>query len=373
MSSQLDLDSIQPLHSDGFLPPISRWTTLGGLFLVGAFGATVILALIVKYNITVRAIANVRPGGDVQITQANTGGTLKSVEVSENQIVKKGEVIAYIDDPRLYELQNQKRYLQDYIEQEMAQLTQLEAQLIALDTQILVGSGLTPPSINSDRDELNSDISQKIEKALVKIASSLPDKAEQLALQRDTFIQQLDEIDRTLSDAQRTLQRVEAEISKSVVRAPTDGQILKLDIRSLGQTVRPGDVIAQIVPSDMPLIVKARVAAQDIGQVTRGQAVQLRVSAYPYPDYGTLKGKVIEISPDALPCQGNCLGTATAYYEVIIQPESPYLVRIESLRDRSTSRQYPIQPGMEVTADIISRQERVITYIFRKARLMTDF
>jgi multidrug efflux pump subunit AcrA (membrane-fusion protein) len=36
-------------------------------------------------------------------------------------------------------------------------------------------------------------------------------------------------------------------------------------------------------------------------------------------------------------------------------------------------QQYPLQPGMEVTADIISRQETIITFIFRKARLLTDF
>lgn len=373
MSNQPDLDSIQPLESDGFLPPISRWTTLGGLFLVGAFAAAIILASLVKYNITVRAIGNVRPAKDVQITQAETGGTLKSIKVSENQVVKKGEVIAYIDDPRLYELQNQRRYLQENIQQETPQFHQLEAQLIALDSQILAESGLTPFPANVERDELDGDISQMIEKALVKIASLLPDKAEQLARQRDILMQQLEEIDRVLSNEQRSLQRIEAEISKTVVRSPTDGQILKLDVRNPGQRVSSGDAIAQIVPSDMPLIVKARVAAQDIGQVEIGQTVQLRVSAYPYPDYGTLQGNVIEISPDALPCQGNCLGTATAYYEVVIQPESSYLVRGKSLHDEGDSRQYPIQPGMEVTADIISHKERIMTFLLRKARLFADF
>jgi hypothetical protein len=38
--------------------------------------------------------------------------------------------------------------------------------------------------------------------------------------------------------------------------------------------------------------VKARIAVHDIGKVKLGQAVIMRVSAYAYPDYGTLKGKV---------------------------------------------------------------------------------
>lgn len=36
------------------------------------------------------------------------------------------------------------------------------------------------------------------------------------------------------------------------------------------------------------------------------------------------------------------------------------------------NQQYLIQPGMEVAADIISKEETVLTFILRKARLLTD-
>jgi HlyD family secretion protein len=138
--------------------------------------------------------------------------------------------------------------------------------------------------------------------------------------------------------------------------------------------VRSGESIADIAPSNSPLVVKARVAAQDISKVhlcreekvldcVAGK-VQMRVSAYPYPDYGTLKGAVKAISPDAITPQSSDIGADAPYYEITIQPERPSLVR----NDRS----YPIQSGMEVTADIISREETVLTFILRKARLLTD-
>jgi multidrug efflux pump subunit AcrA (membrane-fusion protein) len=57
-------------------------------------------------------------------------------------------------------------------------------------------------------------------------------------------------------------------------------------------------------------------------------------------------------------------GTVAPYYEITIQPQRPYLVKGE--------HQYPIQPGMEVAADIISREETVLTFILRKVRLLTD-
>jgi HlyD family secretion protein len=92
----------------------------------------------------------------------------------------------------------------------------------------------------------------------------------------------------------------------------------------------------------------------------------MRVSAYPYPDYGTLIGKVSAIAPDAIaPESNNANAPAVApSYEVTIQPEKTNLLKGD--------RPYPIQPGMEIAAEIISREETVLTFILRKARLLTD-
>jgi HlyD family secretion protein len=192
--------------------------------------------------------------------------------------------------------------------------------------------------------------------------------------QRDELIQRQVEIQNQLSRDARELQQIESDLKKSVVKAPAAGIILKLNLRNSSQVVRPGESIAEIAPSNAPLVLKARVAAQDISKVqlckkqkvldcTQGK-VQLRVSAYPYPDYGTLKAAVRAISPDAITPQTSGSDAVAPYYEVTIQPERPYLVK--------SDRQYPMQAGMDVTADIISREETVLTFILRKARLLTD-
>ena len=366
MFSKPELDSLQPLQSEEFLPPISRWMTIGGIFLVGTFGAAVVLASAIEYNVKVRAMGNVRPAGEVQITQAETEGILKSVEVNENQVVEAGGVIAYLDNPLFSRLETAKRSREANIREDETKLAQIKAQLEVLDKRILSQAGLT------SSEQSGGDIDYVIEKALVKVAKTRSKQAEELANQRQNLSQRLNETDNSLSRRQAELQRIEAEISKSVVRAPTAGKILKLDVRNPGQRVSSGDAIAHIVPSNSPLVIKTQVYPQDIAKVETGQTVQMQVSAYPYPDYGTLQGKVIEMTPDALPCQGNCLGGATAYYEVVVMPEKSYLVKGGSVTNDSAARQYPIEPGMEVTADIISRKERVITFILRKARLLAD-
>ena len=88
MLNDLNPAFLRPVQSDEFLPPVSIWTTIGGLFLVGGVGAAVALAAFVKYNVTVKAAATVRTIGEIRIVQAAITGSIKSILVKENSSVK---------------------------------------------------------------------------------------------------------------------------------------------------------------------------------------------------------------------------------------------------------------------------------------------
>lgn len=94
-------DQIHLVQGDEFLPSISPWTTIGGMFLVGTFSAAVALTTVLKYSVTVKVPATIRPAGELRIVQAATEGIVKSIEVEENQVLTKGDAIAYIDDSQL--------------------------------------------------------------------------------------------------------------------------------------------------------------------------------------------------------------------------------------------------------------------------------
>ena len=442
---------LRPATSDEFLPPISLWTTLGGLLLVGTFGVALTLAAVTQYKVTVKAAAIVRPVGDVRIVQASAEGTVKSISIKENQRLKQGDAIATIDDSQL---QTKKSQLQGNIQQGQLQLSQIAAQINALDVQRASESNLMERSMASAQADLSrnqreykdklvttqaevreAEASLELARAQMRqyqqlantgavpklqikekeeafkaaqarverFKTALNPSAAQVAIateriaqerakgestlatlnkERESLLQRKVELQNQLNRDARELQQIGLELNKAVVRTPVDGTILKLELRNAGQVVRPGEAIAQIAPSNTPIVVKARIAAQDIGKVKvckqakisdcREGKAQLRISAYPYPDYGTLKGAVKAIAPDAMTPQnnnGSASGATNAaasapYYEVTIQPEQAYLVR--------AGRQYPIQPGMEVMADIISKEETVLTFILRKARLLTD-
>ncbi|WP_338421938.1 biotin/lipoyl-binding protein [Nostoc flagelliforme] len=145
-------DFLRPVTPNEFLPPISNWTTIGGIVLLTIFAASLILASVLKYKITVKVPATIRPAGELRLVQAATEGTIKSIAVQVNQPVKKGDAIALIEDNRL---QTQKSQLETNIRQAKLQLSQLDAQILALDRQIAAESDRTSRVIASAKAELN--------------------------------------------------------------------------------------------------------------------------------------------------------------------------------------------------------------------------
>lgn len=319
MSNRFDSNLLNPLESDEFLPPISRWAKLTGLCLAATFGAALALSAVIKYNTTVDAMGMVRPASELQLVESATQGKVKSIDVKENQDIKAGDSIAKVDD---LALKNQRNNLKKQVDQVSSQLAQLGSQISQYKAK-------NPNSPNIWY-----------------------------------LFRRYKSMEEQLNNTQSQFYQVSQMLDNAVIRTPVSGRILKLELQSIGQQIKSGQQVAQILPTNTSMLVKARVAVQDIANVQMGQTVQLRISAYPYPDYGILQGKVTSISADAITPQNSGTEPTSPYYEVIVEPEKSFLVK--------SDRYYPLQPGMEVTANIISKQETFLSFILRKARLSTN-
>ncbi len=109
----------------------------------------------------------------------------------------------------------------------------------------------------------------------------------------------------------------------------------------------------------------ALVAEKDISRIEMDQQVHLQIAVYPFREYGILKGRVKRISLNGNAPQASARQTSKAYYEVLIQPENSYLVK--------GNHQYSIYSGMEGTADILVTQERLLGWVLKKAKLVSNF
>ena len=144
--------NLPSVREDEFLPPIGRWTKFGGLLIVAVVALAIPVASVTKYKQTIKTQASIRPEGELRLVQAATEGQITRVAVEDNQTVKKGDVIAAIDDSRL---QTQKSQLQDSIQKSRLQLTQINAQVNALNSQISAESDRIKSSIATATSELN--------------------------------------------------------------------------------------------------------------------------------------------------------------------------------------------------------------------------
>ncbi|MGP1387768.1 MAG: hypothetical protein ACTS2F_29790 [Thainema sp.] len=70
---------LRAVTPDAFLPPISRWSKLGGIALLGLFGGELTFASLFKYSVTAKAPAIIRPVGDLRMIQAPTSGTVTEI------------------------------------------------------------------------------------------------------------------------------------------------------------------------------------------------------------------------------------------------------------------------------------------------------
>ena len=179
--------------------------------------------------------------------------------------------------------------------------------------------------------------------------------------EKEALTQQRLETEKKLSQDGLELNQVNKELAKTSIIATATGTIFQLNLRNPQQTVKPGQEIARIIPSDSELEMKAEVPTQDINRLKIGQPVQMRVSACPYPDYGVLKGTVTHIARDTNNSTTQKSETQP-FYEVAITPKTNIFGR--------SNYSCTLQLGMQSQADIISRSETVLQFILRKARLI---
>lgn len=144
-------DHLHILETNEFLPHITKWIHIGGGVMISMFIFAGSLTSILYYNVTVKVPATIRPLGELRLVESAMTGTIKGIAVKENQVVNKGEIIAYIDDSQL---QSQKRQLQNTFEKNQLQLIQIDAQINQINTQIIAQTNLNNRTIIATQAEL---------------------------------------------------------------------------------------------------------------------------------------------------------------------------------------------------------------------------
>jgi len=149
---------------------------------------------------------------------------------------------------------------------------------------------------------------------------------------------------------QEEMNKARARSGFQALRAPVTGTVGQLSLHTEGGVVEAAKPIMTVVPSDGKLIAEVKLLNRDAGFVQPGQPAQVKLEAFPFSRYGTVPGRVVSISPDAVPDEK--LGPV-------------YVVRVSLDHSAIDRGDHPVAltPGMTATADIVTGRRTYLSYL----------
>ncbi len=159
------------------------------------------------------------------------------------------------------------------------------------------------------------------------------------------------------------LQRTEADLGKAEhrtalteVRAPVDGIVNSLAVRSAGQVVAAGAALMTIVPDGDALVVEAWVRNEDIGFVSPGMPAKVKLAAYPFQKYGWLTGEVSVVGADSeVPDSMRTAQGEPLFYKARVTLSTQALSR--------DGKAFPVKPGMQASVDVQLGERSLLEYL----------
>ena len=157
------------------------------------------------------------------------------------------------------------------------------------------------------------------------------------------------------SELAESLPRLQERVSRTVIRAPMEGIVSRLNFRTPGGFVNTGDVMLELVPTGEALIIEAKIMPKDISRIRVDDDVRIRLSAYDSAKYGSVDGRVTRISPDAVVDDRN---QGVSHYVVDVAIEGELILE-------DTGVAVTFIPGMTATVDVLSGKRTVLEYIWQ--------
>lgn len=339
----------------------------------------------------IRAPGTVIASSHSQIVQIVDGGTLKELRVKEGDTVKAGDLLAQLDRTR-YQASNDEiavkaASLKANLERLQAELDgrslNFSAEVAAYPDLVRTQQALASKRRQAQQSELAAIeqsrrlASEELDALTRLVKTGDASQTEVLRARRqvielqalrtnksNAFRQEAQaEIATTRAELEQTLQvltqRGEA-VAATYVKAPMSGVVKNVHFTTLGAVLRSGDELLQIVPSDDPLIIEAKVAPKDVGFLHVGLPANVKLDAFDYTRYGTFKGKVTYISADTL--TENLQRDEQPYYRVHVQTEAA----------KGLLSKLDIRPGMTASVEIITGEKTVASYVIKPLRRGID-
>ena len=205
---------------------------------------------------------------------------------------------------------------------------------------------------------LQLDIDQAKEQLINTVALSQKELTDKIAANQQEIARIDSELNKRIVENEKQLAEIDSQLSEAnlalsyqELRSPVSGTVFDLQASAEGFVTNSAEPVLKVVP-DEALIAKVYLTNKDIGFVEEGMTVDVRIEAFPFSEFGDIKGELVSIGSDALPPS---------------PPENrplytfPASIKLDKQFLEVNDRQLPLQSGMSVSANILIRKRTVLS------------
>ena len=386
--------------------PVSSTARLTGRVLMALIGLVLLWAVLGKVDIIVNAEGKIIPSARVKTIASVDIASVRTINVSEGQHVKAGEVLVELDTSASDA--ERDKAIGDQVEATL-EVARAKALIAALESgnapslpsfkslQATHG-GVTLDEWKAEQIHLNGlyrDFRAKLQRAdgdIDRYARALP-LATQRAQDYHSLLQYHDvaehawlekeqariDLEGQLADAKYQRAALVAETRRAALEqltasakiaassrqdairsdshskllrltSPINGTVQQLTVHTVGGVVPAAQALMQIVPSENAVEVEAFLENKDIGFVREGQNAEVKIDAFEYSKYGTVPAKVTRVSHDAIQDEKKGL----LYTTKVSLSKNSIVVDGQLM---------PLSAGMAVNVELKTGERRIIEYV----------
>ncbi len=311
---------------------------LGLLTLIIGLGGFALWAALAPLDEGVPLAGLVTVESNRKTVQHLTGGIIKSIDTHEGDRVAAGTTLLTLDisaqSAEASVLRNQMTGLSSQSKGMHQAIPQLRAQIISLSNELrqlepLVQEELYPRNNYAEKQRQLSQLNTQLINAQTDVLQ-IQSKAGEL---RDRLAQ------------------LNTEMARANITAPVSGNVIGLNVHTIGGVIAPGSHILDLVPENDKLIIEAQIPTHLIEVVHVGLSARIRFTALNPSKTPVIEGVVDRVSADRIVDQ-----EGRSFYSSRIK------VSAEQLKLLGTAR---VQPGMPVEVIVLTGERTFLNYLLK--------
>lgn len=143
----------------------------------------------------------------------------------------------------------------------------------------------------------------------------------------------------------------QGDLERTIIRAPASGQVVGLQMQTVGGVVTPGQKLADIVPDGAPLLLEAMVKPQLIDRLRPGLMADVRFQAFANTPELVVESKLVSVSGDLI---ADPQRTNEAHYLALLKITD---------KGMQTLGSRVLQPGMPAEIIVKTGEQTLLNYL----------